>query len=189
MVPAKDVPERREVSPEEYQHMVSSGQIMKPRRTYALPAALTGLVLIVLLVGFFSGVAYQKGKTGTTSRTAVTGIDQNGAMGANGFGGGMRSPGSTGEVTAVSDSSITVNNVRSGSPQTFKITGSTTVTDNGKTASVGDIETGDTVMIRTGSSDTGTVTSIMLNPSFGGAPANPTDPAGTTDTTDSGATI
>lgn len=171
-----DEPAAREVSPEEYRQMVATGQVGKKHKTPVylwksnnLPVILAAVVVLSLLIGFFGGIAYQKGKK-TTATTAIS--NTNGFGGQSGFGGGQggfrRGGGAIGQVTAVSDSSITVSNQRTGSDQTFKITSSTTISNNGSAASASDIQTGDTVLIRTSTSDTSTATSILINPSFGG---------------------
>lgn len=69
----------------------------------------------------------------------------------------------TGTVTAVSDSSITVKTAR-GTTVTYTITSSTTVDNNGSSASVSDIKVGDTVAVRQTTDTTGDAASIQLNP-------------------------
>jgi hypothetical protein len=169
--------EPREVSPEEYRQMVSTGQINKKQKTPVylrkgsnMPTILAVVICVSLLFGFFGGIAYEKGKVKTTNIASTS--NASGINGQNRFGGPggfRRGGGAIGAVTAVSDSSITVNNQRTGSDQTFKITSSTTILSNGNSATASDIKTGDTVLIRTSTSDTSTATSILINPSFGGA--------------------
>lgn len=175
----------KELSVEEYQHMVASGQLKTQRPDYTKPALIAGSIVVALVLGFIGGISYQKGKTPNTQIGTTTG--QFGTQGTNGQNGfrGMRRSGSFGSVTAVSDNSITVDSQRTGGSETFKITSSTTVTDNGSSASVSDIKVGDTVMIRTSTSDTSTATSILLNPSFGGGPGVQDNSSSSDSTSDS----
>jgi hypothetical protein len=189
--PAWDQP--KEVSPEEYQQMVATGQVGKKskaqiylHKSSSTPTIITAVVCLSLLIGFFGGIAYEKGKVKTTSTTAAS--SQNSQNSFGGPGGFRRGGGAIGQVTSVSDSSITVNNQRTGSDQTFKITRSTTVSNNGADAGVSDIKSGDTVLVRVSSSDTSTATSILINPSFGG-PGDmntPDDNSGSSSTNSSG---
>lgn len=71
-------------------------------------------------------------------------------------------------MTAISSSSITVQDSRTSSSSTYVISSATTVTDDGADSTVSAIQTGDTVMISTGSSDSKTAKTIMLNPTMGG---------------------
>ena len=100
--------------------------------------------IALLLIGFGSGVAYQKGKTTSTAQ-AASAMQDSRFGGMQGFGGGMRDTNRAfGTVSAISDSSITVT-TRSNSSVTYTLSSSTTVTDDGNSASIGDIQTGDTV--------------------------------------------
>lgn len=91
---------------------------------------------------------------------------------------GMRN-GSFGTVTAVSDSSITITVMRGGpdsssssssssTTKTYTINSSTKITVDGSTGSVGDIATGDTVMIEADSDDSSIAASIRVG--MGGMP-------------------
>lgn len=125
--------------------------------------------VVLVGVGFLSGMQYQKGKTPTTSvsQTANSQSSSNGSGGPGGYGGGSRGDRAFGTVSAVSSSSITIQG-RTGTSTTYNITSSTTVTNDGQSSSVSDIQTGDTVIMTLDSSNTQNVTAIMLNPSFGG---------------------
>lgn len=168
----------REMSPEEYRQMIATSGAPKDPHNYNKYLPTAALVIVSLIIGFAVGANYQKGK-GSTTNTAATGSNGQSRFGR---GYGMRRSGGLGTVTSVSDSSITINNQRSGSSQTFKITSSTTVSNNGASASVSDIKSGDTVLIRASGTDTSTATTIDLNPSFGGGTGmNQTPSSGTTD--------
>jgi hypothetical protein len=129
------------------------------------------LVLVVGGLSFFGGVAYQKAQKTTTSDLSANGTPG----GAGGFGSPFGN-GGIGTVTAISDTSISIaprtrgssDTSTSSTPKTYTITTSTTFTNNGSTASESDIAVGDSVLIQTGTSDTTTATSILINPSFGG---------------------
>jgi hypothetical protein len=142
-----------------------------PKKQIEIPH--TGLIVagaIVLAVGgFLTGMQYQKGKTPavTAARTASS-QSSGSSSGGGGFGGGFqRGDRAFGTVSAVSSSSITIQ-TRSGTTSTYNLTSSTTVTDSGQTSSVSSIQNGDTVILTLDSSNTQNVSSILLNPSFGG---------------------
>ena len=142
-------------------------------RNSIITIALAGI--IVAAVGFAGGVSYQK----TRNTTAAAGNSGGFGRFANGQDGGsangMRRMGAFGTVSAVSSDSITIKDQRSGGSNTYTITSDTTITDNGNTATISDIQTGDTVMIRTASTDdptsssasSKTASSIILNPQMG----------------------
>lgn len=156
---------------------VDNGRELPPANVRSAPAklsqgALIGIASVVAIatgaLGFVGGMQFQKG-------SASSGV----ANQRNGFGGGqgmgMRN-GSFGEVTAVSDSSITiaVRNFRQNSSsqsrttKTYTINSSTTITVDGSTGKVGDIATGETVMIEADSSDSSIAASIRVG--MGGMP-------------------
>lgn len=133
--------------------------------------------IVLLSLGFFGGIQYQKGK-GNNTLASNDGNQQQfpgSADGSFGNGSGMGNmgrgmPGGFGEVTAVTTSNITVKNSRSGSSTTYSITSSTKVTNGQTAASVSDIAVGDTVIVQTDSSDAKQASSIILNPQMGGGP-------------------
>lgn len=111
-----------------------------------------------------------------------------GGIGAQGAGSmpGMRGNmgemrGGFGTVTAVSDSSITIESRMTrlgqgdessqGATATYKITSDTKVTSNGETATIGDVKTGDTVRVETSDSTTDVASAVELNPQMRGGPA------------------
>lgn len=158
----------------EYEQAVSSrGNRSASNRSYTKYGIMAVVVLVLCGVSFGLGMNFQKGKQTTipTANANDNGQFPSQGGGPGGFGGqggsrnGQRP--NIGTVTAISSDSITVQDSRSNSNQTFKITSNTTVQDNGSTASVSDIKTGDTVLITTDSSDTSTAAQITLNPSFG----------------------
>ncbi len=148
------------------------------------PLAIAAVAVVGLATSFMGGVQYQKGHTTTPSTQGQTAMN-----GRQGFGGGgMRmSRGNVfGEVTAVSSTSITVQehmmmNGAAAEPIALTIAADTTVTNNGATASVSDIKTGDTVMVAKTSTDSTTAKSIELNPTLNGPSTNSSD--STLDTT------
>lgn len=130
-------------------------------------AAVCAALVVGLIGGFVGGM-----QVGKSSGTVADGTGAFGGQSQQGGPGGMmRRMGAFGTVTAVSSSSITIQDQMQGVTTTYAITSSTTVTDNGSSASVDDIKVDDTVMIQTdssSSSDGATATSIMLNPSMRG---------------------
>jgi hypothetical protein len=144
-------------------------------------------ILIVAILSFLAGMQYQKGKTPATKAVSATNSSQygSGSGRSGGFGGGFqRSDRAFGTVSAVSSTSITIQ-TRSGTTSTYTITSSTTVTNAGQSASVSDIQSGDTVIMTLDSSNTQDVSSIMLNPSFGGGGGAGTSDSGGSDNTSS----
>jgi hypothetical protein len=160
-----NMPEEEYISGEEYQ--ARGGR--SPRKQVTISANHIGLLaLVVVLCGlsFYSGQQYQKHHPKTIIATGPS----TRAFGPNGFEGPRGRMGNIGQVTAVSDTSITVQNERSGDSTTYAVTTSTTISKDGSTATASDIKTGDTVLIEASSSDTKTATRILINPSFGGGP-------------------
>ncbi len=162
-----------------------------PRRSgggqgVAVPRSALIAVAAVLVVGmsFFAGVQYQKGHaTSTLNGTQAGAFSPNGTSGTSGMGGRMGNrAGGFGTVTAVSSSSITItqrefgpnsSSSSSGTSKTYTINDSTTVTANGSTGSVSDIQTGDTVFIRTASSTSTVATEIRVGDIGGPGGAQP----------------
>lgn len=166
------------ISGEEYQHMQHAHTSKKTAKSWALtPHTIEVLVAVIVLCGvsFMGGITYQKhsGKT-----AAVTTSTTNSFGGASGF--SRRGGGNFGQVTAVSTTSITLTNQRTNASSTYAITSSTVISDNGQTVDTSDIQTGDTVVVTTSTSDTSTATHILVNPSFGGGGgASPTSTTNT----------
>jgi hypothetical protein len=137
-------------------------------------------VLLVGVGGFYSATLFQKMQGGTPTAAATNG----GGMGRGGAGnGGFASRiggGGIGDVTAVSDTSITITPRSRGgtatADKTYTINSSTNISDNGSTVTASDIAVGDKVLVTTSTDDTSTATAITVNPSFGGGGAqNQTD--------------
>lgn len=134
------------------------------------------LILVVGAGSFYSGVTYEKSHH-TTTASNVTGSSNY----RRGFGARDRV---FGQVTAISSSSITVQNSRTGTNTTLAITSSTQITDNGQTATASSIQTGEEVFITENSSDTSQAARVMVNPSFGGGPMEQSEGSSTSATTD-----
>ncbi len=135
------------------------------RKRAAIPLSpIVGVIIIVILCGlsFGGGVAYEKSRPKSAAGPVAAGFGSGGS-------GPMRGNASIGQVTAVSASSITVNDQRSGSSKTYTISSSTTITDNGQAAAAGSIATGDTVLVIADGNNSTAAARIMVNPSFGGS--------------------
>lgn len=134
---------------------------------------LMGLLVAVILVtiSFYSGVQYQKGHQSTTS--AFNNSSGNSPFGGGGgrFG-GFNSDRVFGQVTAISSSSISVQDSRSNTNVTLTINSSTQISNNGQTASASSIQTGNSVIVVEDSSNTSVASRILINPSFGGFGSN-----------------
>jgi hypothetical protein len=142
-------------------------------------------IILIIVVGagsFYGGVSYEKGHDTTTTASKTGSSNPRGGFGDSGrFGGGDHV---FGEVTAISASSITIEDSRSGTSTTLAITSSTKITDNGQTASVSSIQTGTEVVVSENTSDTSQAASIMVNPSFGGGQPQQQGTSSTSTTTD-----
>jgi hypothetical protein len=162
------------VSPEEFQQMSADKRQRGTKVTLPLLPIIGIVVAVVLIIaGFFAGDSYGKNHA---PKTVATTTSATGTTGTSGFGGrtggtgGFRG-GAFGTVTAVSSSSITINNTRTGAATTYSITTSTTVTDSGSASTVSAIQVGDTVIVRPTATGSTVAATIMDNPSFGGGQA------------------
>lgn len=150
--------------------------------------AISAVVAVITgVVGFASGVQFQKVASNNRAGSQSTGLNDQGGFGARG---GMNMNGSFGEVTAISDASITVatrqrfnssTNSSTSTTKTYTINSSTTVTVDGETAKAGDIKTGDEVMIEPSSSDSNIAASIRVG--FGGPGQQQSSNSSSSDTT------
>lgn len=162
------------VSGEEHtaMHQIST---RKPKQQIVLQTrwlTMGGAAVVLCALSFWGGIEYQKHHDNTTFITTRQ-------MMGGGFA-TVRHSGILGQVTAVSATSITVNNVRAGTPSTYTINNSTRITDGGQTVAASDIQVGDTVLISAASGNT-TASTIDVNPGFGtgmmgGSSVNPGGP-------------
>ena len=160
--------DKHEIKDEQSSPSTSRTHKKSARKTVSLTNVI-GIGAVVAIVmgasGFAAGMQYRNGDNSTVS---TTGAPNGATRGAGGFRSGRG--GSFGTVTAVSDSSLTITPMQggpnssntSGTTKTYKITSSTVITANGATGSVSDIKSGDTVVIRTSTTDTATATSIRV---------------------------
>jgi hypothetical protein len=143
----------------------------KKTRLWVLPLIVSMLLIAVGVGAFFGGISYQKGRQ--SNPVGVEDVAQSGRASpgqpgdVNGpmSGGG---PGVMGEVTAVSSSSISVKDTKTGSSSTYSITSSTKVLNNGQAATISDIKVGDSVIVVPNTSQSGVADQIMLAPAKGG---------------------
>jgi hypothetical protein len=132
------------------------------------------IVLVLCIVCFAIGDVYGK-HHGTTSQTAATSRFGGSSTGFGGRQGGM---GDFGTVSSVSSTSITVENTRTNASTTYTVNSSTSITNDGETGSISDIQSGDRVIITTASTTSKVATKIEINPSFGGGMGGPGAAAG-----------
>lgn len=128
-------------------------------------------VIVVSGLSFLGGMQYQQSKnTGTSGQQTAIANAKSGLFGSNNadMPDGPRTMfrGAMGQVTTISATSISVKNDRTSENETFGITSDTVITNNGATASAGDIKIGDTVMVRASSSNSKQATRISINPSM-----------------------
>jgi hypothetical protein len=148
---------------------------------------LVGIVTVILLgLSFYGGVAYQKSR----QPKVMTATAATGGLSGSSFAGGARRFGgqrpTIGQVTAVSASSITVQDSSSGSSKTLSITSSTQVTNNGQTVTAGSIQVGDNVLAVASTGDETQAARILVNPSFGGGGSSQSSSGGSTGTSANG---
>lgn len=130
-----------------------------------------GILIVVAIISFLGGSQYGKHHANNTSATSSNRLaSTSGGFGPGGGarGGFNRADRVVGSVTAISASSITIDDSMSGTSKTLAITSSTQISDNGQTVTYSDIQTGDTVFATEDSSNTSNASRILVNPSFGG---------------------
>ncbi len=150
------------ISGEKHREMTAANgtQITVSRTWLAIVA-----VVVLMALSFYGGTAYQKSKQPKSVAAAGN------SAGPGGFGGRGRFGGqrpTIGQVTAISSTSITVQNTNTNASTTLSITSSTQITDNGQTVTTSDIQTGDTVLVSASTTDKTQAARILVNPGFGG---------------------
>jgi hypothetical protein len=164
---------------------------LKKSDTNLIYKLILGFIVFIVVIGisFYSGIAYQKGHQ--PKSTASTNANGRPNIGFSGGLGRFSANRTIGKVTAVNSTSITIQpDFGSNSAKTYSITSSTSVSDQGQSASLSDIAVGDTVLITISSTNTNDAASISVNPAFGnfgGSVSNTTNPSGSS-TTGSGST-
>ena len=153
------------ISGEKHREMTSNSphQVEIPKSFLAIV-----VVIILMALSFYGGIAYQKGKQPKVSTMSSTGQ-------AGSFGGGRRFSGqrpTIGQATAISSTSITVQDSRTGTSTTLSIASSTQITDNGQTVPTSDIQIGTSIAVVASTTDKTQAARILVNPSFGGGPSS-----------------
>jgi hypothetical protein len=148
--------EEKYVSGEEFRALKTkknsgnSGQYNK--KVLLIVAAVAYSVII-----FYLGITYQKNNTKSIAKTAASQFG-----GFAGRGGANFANRLFGTVTAISSSSISVNNTRTNSTTTVAINSNTQITSNQQTISASDITVGEDVMVALDPSNTSIATSITV---------------------------
>ena len=135
---------------------------LKPAQIIIMAVA----ILIIAGGAFWGGMAYQKSRQPTT--LSRSGGPQGGGFGGGQFNGANRP--TFGQVSSINSTDMVVAS-RFGGNVTVQLDSNPTVTDgSGNSASVSDIQTGDTVIVQGSKNSDGSITaqSIRINPSFGG---------------------
>ncbi len=151
--------------------------------SYNLKSVIKVLVFILLLlVAFGLGKYYGDHQT----KSFVSNGSNTTAPSTNG-GGFRRGGGGFGTVSAVTSSSITIDNPRTGTSKTYSITSSTKITSAGQSASISSIAKGDRVIVMPSTNNSSIAATIIVNPSFGGGfgGAAPTQSGGSSTSTGS----
>jgi hypothetical protein len=133
--------------------------------SYARYVPVVLVTALVALLGFAGGVQYQKSKGNVRSVAGMRMFGPGRDIDNGRFRGRFKNHGyGPATVTAVSGSSITIQNQRTGVKETYGINSSTAVSKNDSKAVVSDIKTGDLVMVQADNSGTGTAAQIVINP-------------------------
>lgn len=142
-----------------------------PKNSKKFTGSVVGLFVVVLIAigSFYWGVSYQKGKQKEPSSSLASTSFSGGGFGGRGFRGGNRV---IGQVTAVSSSSISVQDNMTGTVTTLAITSSTVISNSGQSATASSIQVGDTVFVSENSTNTTQASRILVNPTFGGGPSS-----------------
>jgi hypothetical protein len=151
--------EEKYVSGEEFNALKAKDSSNNNSPPLSMRTILVIAAIIWTITVFFIGVAYQKHHSKSTVAITNTSTNPGGRFG--GFGGKFANR-TFGTVTAISSTSITVNNPQSNTSSTLTINRSTTVSDNGQTATLSSITVGETVSIQVDSSDKTIASSIMV---------------------------
>ena len=154
--------EQKEISGEQFRQMSVSSR--SPSRQHKLTINVSiGWLITVIIVGilaFLAGVHVGKQHPKSPSSLSIN---------SRRFNVSRRARLSVfGTVSAVSSSSIAVQNFRTGNSNTYNITSSTKITDNGRPVSYNNIAVGATVLITKTNTSSSNAQLIIINPSFGG---------------------
>lgn len=174
----------KQISGEEHAATTSTMNQTKKtdQRKFIIP---TIIAVLIFVVGFFGGIEYQKNQTSVKTQ-ANDAPSQNDGPGGGfqvgpGGGGRMNMRGGIGEVTAISESSISVKDSFNDSTTTYDISDNTTITKDGKNIDTSGIQVGDRAIVQASSSNSKQAARIIINPTM---PGNGQGPAGQTQTTD-----
>jgi len=138
----------------------------KASNNYSRVFLIIAAFVVVAGLSFWGGSSYEKDH----DRVGVATVTNSFARGGRGiYPGGQRGGyGGFGLVTAISSTSISVQNPQVGTTKTYSIISSTVITDSGATVTYSDIQDGDMVAITASSSSATTAATIVVNPSYGG---------------------
>lgn len=151
---------------------------LTPQRQKGLPlgaiiAIAIGGGLIIGIASFAGGIQFAR----LTNQTTTNPLSQNSRE--PGSRSRLNANGAFGEVTAISDSSITIatrerfnsgNTSNTATTKTYTINSATTITVNGSTGTISDIKSGDTVMVEASTSDSSLAASIRVGMGRMGGP-------------------
>ena len=138
------------------------------KRKHVWLAGIVALLLVLIIAMASYGIGYQVSRRTMGERAGYFGGI---TMMRGGYGRGFSSAsrtrpaarvGASGTVTAVSGTSMTINDTTRGGSVTYTLNSNTKVTQNGTTKAVSDIKTGDTVRVVAAGADTSIATSIAI---------------------------
>lgn len=148
----------------------------------AVWVAVLGVSSLIGVVGVFLGMQLSKDSSAISSPQNMSAPSGQISGGPSDSGGRPnRRMGAMGTVTAISDNSITIKDTMQNSEVTFTLDAATTVSDSGSDSSIDAIKVGDTVFVRTSStndsssSSSNVASAIEINPTMpsgSGGPAN-----------------
>ena len=152
------------ISGEQHKEMAANQSKQALPKSYLLLAI---SAVLLLGIGFAGGSAYQKAnQPKATSGMTASNLGASGNRLGGGRFGGQRP--TSGQVTAISPNSITLQTAATSTSTTLAITSSTQITNNNQPAAATDIAVGDTVLVIESTADKTQAARILVNPSFGG---------------------
>ena len=135
------------------------------------------VVIVVAVISFYGGTRYEKHRQPAVPKRSLVGQGTTNPAFGDQFNRRSRIFRQTlvGKVTTVSTTSITVQGNNDNASHTYSISSTTAITNNGQTAAVTDIQTGDNVLVVASPADASQALSILINPTVDRAPAPATN--------------
>jgi hypothetical protein len=144
----------------EYTAKQHKQRTLSPLFLLAMPMLVAGLCA----ASFYGGTAFQKSHDKSLLPQTVSGVSAFGTVSAGTPESGTKMMAEAGTVTAVSDTSISVQSGPSGTAKTYTIDTATKIMNAGAAGSLSNIKVGDMVLIETTGDNSELATRVVLNP-------------------------